>query len=570
MLANLRISMRLSLLIALMVAALATVGSYSAYALRHAQQEQAASLQLARDLMEASDEVRTAEVNFRVQVQEYKNILLRGHDRKDYDRYLDSFRKRGDAVERRMASAKKAMAKVGLKTDELEEAARLHREITRQYVEALAVFDVDQPHTTGLADAMVRGKDRPLEERMERVVDTVEKFAQDESARIAQAANQQAREVMLVLAALIAVVLAGSVLFARIIAAGISTPVRQAAEAAERVARGDLTVSIEARTQDETGQLLRAVGTMAHNLRELVSELAGRAHAVADSSAQVAQGNVDLAQRTEEQATSLEETASQMEELTSTVGQNADHARQASELAAGASRVATRGGEVVGEVVSTMDGISDASRKIADIIGVIDGIAFQTNILALNAAVEAARAGDQGRGFAVVAAEVRNLAQRSAAAAKEIKGLIGASVEKVDAGSRLVASAGATMGEIVDAVQKVNALVAEIASASQEQSAGIEQVNAAVTQMDQVVQQNAALVEEASAATESMKEQARGLLQAVSRFDLGHAPAPAAFLSRAIAVPEKAAAPVKVAHALPTMGLRPALATNGDADWKQF
>ena len=252
-------------------------------------------------------------------------------------------------------------------------------------------------------------------------------------------------------------------------------------------------------------------------------EAAHSARTVADTSAQIAQGNVDLSQRTEEQASTLEETASSMEELTATVGQNADHARQASQLAADASRVAREGGEVVGTVVASMSAISGSSRRIAEIIGVIDGIAFQTNILALNAAVEAARAGEQGRGFAVVATEVRNLAQRSAGAAKEIKGLISESVQQVEAGSRQVDAAGRKMDDVVLAAQKVNQLIAEIAGASQEQRSGIEQVNAAVTAMDQGVQQNASLVEEAAAATESMKGQAAALHASVARFRLQEA-----------------------------------------------
>jgi methyl-accepting chemotaxis protein len=301
----------------------------------------------------------------------------------------------------------------------------------------------------------------------------------------------------------------------------IVRPLRTAIAAADQIARGDLSADIAAGGTDETGQLLKSLAEMTQNLRTLVGEVASGAHTVSDTSAQIAQGNLDLSQRTEEQASTLEETASSMEELTSTVTQNAHSAKQASQLAVGASEFARKGGEVVGRVVSTMTGISDSSRKIADIIGVIDGIAFQTNILALNAAVEAARAGEQGRGFAVVAAEVRNLAQRSAAAAKEIKTLIGDSVDKVDAGTRLVDAAGKTMEEIVTSVTKVSELIAEIAAASQEQSSGIEQVHTAITQMDQVVQQNASLVEEATAATESMKEQAGSLLQMVSRFKLG-------------------------------------------------
>ena len=316
-------------------------------------------------------------------------------------------------------------------------------------------------------------------------------------------------------------------LFGWIVSRSITAPIAQAVDVAKRVADGDLRVEVQTRRRDELGQLLQAIGIMTGNLHHLVAEVAGGAHLVADTSSQIAQGNVDLSQRTEEQASTLEETASSMEELTTSVTQNADHARQASDLAVGASDVARKGGEVVGQVVQTMSGITESSRKISEIIGVIDGIAFQTNILALNAAVEAARAGEQGRGFAVVAAEVRTLAQRSAGAAKEIKTLIGGSVQQVEAGSRLVEAAGSTMQDIVQAVRKVSDLIGEIAAASHEQSSGIEQVNTAVTQMDQVVQQNASLVEEATAATESMKQQAAALLQMVTRFRLDVADQPA-------------------------------------------
>jgi methyl-accepting chemotaxis protein len=302
---------------------------------------------------------------------------------------------------------------------------------------------------------------------------------------------------------------------------------RKAVSSLESVAAGNLTRDDQAAGVADGGRLSAAIESMRQNLRQLVGEVVSVSHALADTSAQIAQGNLDLSQRTEEQASTLEETASSMEELTATVAQNADNARQANRLAVGASDVARKGGEVVGQVVNTMTSISESSKKIVEIIGVIDGIAFQTNILALNAAVEAARAGEQGRGFAVVAAEVRSLAQRSAEAAKEIKRLISSSAEKVETGTLQVGAAGKTMQEIVSSVKKVTDLIAEIAAASQEQSSGIQQVNTAVSQMDQVLQQNAALVEEASAATESMKDQALGLLKTVSRFKLsadGHNP----------------------------------------------
>ena len=300
----------------------------------------------------------------------------------------------------------------------------------------------------------------------------------------------------------------------------ITRPLREAVIVAEHVAAGDLTSAVAVTSTDETGQLLSALKTMNGNLVNLIGGVRTNADTIASASQQIATGNADLSQRTEEQASSLEVTASSMEELTSTVKQNAENAKQANQLAVSASEVAVKGGQVVSQVVDTMSGISESSKKIVDIISVIDGIAFQTNILALNAAVEAARAGEQGRGFAVVATEVRTLAQRSAAAAKEIKGLISDSVEKVDSGSKLVNEAGKTMDEIVGSVKRVTDIMSEITAASQEQSSGIEQVNTAITQMDQVTQQNAALVEEAAAAAESMQEQAQVLTQAVSIFKL--------------------------------------------------
>jgi methyl-accepting chemotaxis protein len=287
---------------------------------------------------------------------------------------------------------------------------------------------------------------------------------------------------------------------------------------ARTVAAGDLTSSIEVRTQDETGQLMQAMKEMNDSLARIVGQVRAGTQTIAAASGQIATGNADLSARTESQASSLEETASSMEELTSTVKQNADNARQANTLAVSAAGTAARGGAVVAEVVTTMGSINQSSRKIADIIGVIDGIAFQTNILALNAAVEAARAGEQGRGFAVVAGEVRSLAQRSASAAREIKVLITDSVQRVDAGSRLVNDAGATMDEIVVGIRRVADIMAEITAATQEQSAGIEQVNQAIGQMDEVTQQNAALVEQAAAAAGALQEQASSLENVVRVF----------------------------------------------------
>ncbi len=358
-------------------------------------------------------------------------------------------------------------------------------------------------------------------------------------------------------------------------------PINEAVDVANAVASGDLTSRIDVTSNNETGRLMQALRLMNDNLVDLVGKVRTSTDSIYTASSEIASGNLDLSQRTEEQASSLEETASSMEELTSTVRQNADNARQANQLASGASEVAVRGGAVVGQVVQTMSAINDSSKKIVDIISVIDGIAFQTNILALNAAVEAARAGEQGRGFAVVATEVRTLAQRSAAAAKEIKELIGNSVSKVEDGTRLVDEAGATMNEIVNSVKRVTDIMAEISAASQEQSSGIEQVNQAVTQMDEVTQQNAALVEEAAAAAESMQEQAHALSQAVAVFKLsgGMAETPVKRSNRPAAVaklpnrgPSTRKASQKIASRVVPVESRPkkVAAGGGDESWEEF
>ncbi|MEO7495525.1 MAG: methyl-accepting chemotaxis protein [Massilia sp.] len=341
--------------------------------------------------------------------------------------------------------------------------------------------------------------------------------------------------------------------FAMFISRSITTPLEAAVSAARKVAAGELTAHVEVEGQDETSELLQALKDMNQSLARTVGEVRLGTDTITTASLEIASGNADLSSRTESQASSLEQTASSMEELTSTVKQNADNARQANQLAVSASSVAAQGGKVVSEVVDTMGSIKESSRKIVDIIGVIDGIAFQTNILALNAAVEAARAGEQGRGFAVVAAEVRNLAQRSAGAAKEIKSLIGDSVDKVDAGSRLVDQAGQTMELIVTSIRQVADIMGEITAATQEQSLGIEEVNVAITEMDEMTQQNSALVEQAAAAAESMQEQAEIVARAMSVFKLDGDAEKALRPPPPRRVVKPAAAPVAVAPAGPKL-----------------
>jgi methyl-accepting chemotaxis protein len=376
-----------------------------------------------------------------------------------------------------------------------------------------------------------------------------------------------------------------------LITRSVTQPLRQAVAETEQIAGGDLAVAVTVEGRDEIADLKRALSTMQQRLQELVRGIRQSADSIQTASTEVAVGNADLSSRTEQAASNLQETASSMEQLTGTVRHTADSARTANQLAASAASVAQRGGSVVSQVVATMEEINQSSRKIADIIGTIDGIAFQTNILALNAAVEAARAGEQGRGFAVVASEVRSLAQRSAQAAKEIKSLIGSSVEKVDAGSRLVGDAGTTMQEIMASVQRVSDTIGEITAASSEQSEGIGQVNIAVTQLDQMTQQNAALVEQSAAAAESLKGQAGTLTSLVATFkvDAGsvappmpvHAPAPAArpatmpTLTKAVARPVPAARPAAArpaAAAKPVGAAAPAAAPAKapDGDWETF
>ncbi|MBW9334361.1 methyl-accepting chemotaxis protein [Herbaspirillum aquaticum] len=358
-------------------------------------------------------------------------------------------------------------------------------------------------------------------------------------------AQQRYQTLLVVMGVAMAAGLFVALLMGVLLVRAISRPLQRAVTVAQAVAAGDLTQQIDVHSQDETGQLMQALRQMNENLQGIVGQVRLSTDTIATASSEIAHGNLDLSSRTEQQAGALEETASAMEQLTSTVRHNADSAQQAKELAHSASEVAVRGGDVVRQVVDTMSSINQSSSKIVDIISVIDGIAFQTNILALNAAVEAARAGEQGRGFAVVASEVRSLAQRSAAAAKEIKVLIDDSVARVGTGSALVAQAGQTIDEVVRSVQRVSEVVTDISAAGQEQSQGIEEVNNAITQMDETTQQNAALVEQAAAAAQSMQEQAARLSEAVSVFRLGGGSVAGIPVAQSMAAPATPSLPAK-------------------------
>jgi len=379
-----------------------------------------------------------------------------------------------------------------------------------------------QDNQDAQACALLLGEVRKAQAAYFKALDALVEFQVDVAHKAADSAAGDYRQARAALIALALGAMAATFLLALWITRSITRPVARAMGACRRIEAGDLGAEIQVGGKDEVGQLLASLRAMQAHLSAVVGGVRNSSDSVATASAQIAQGNLDLSQRTEQQASALQQTAATMEELSATVRSNVDSARQANDLAQGASAVAARGGAVVGQVVATMHGISESSRRIGDIIGVIDGIAFQTNILALNAAVEAARAGEQGRGFAVVAGEVRSLAQRSAEAAKEIKGLIGRSVEQVEQGTVLVDQAGRTMDDIVGSIRRVTDIVGEITSASAEQSSGFQQVGDAVGLMDRATQQNAALVEESAAAAESLKGQARQLVEAVAVFRLSH------------------------------------------------
>ena len=530
-----------------------------------------------------------SQVAFRRQVEAWDGLLLRGRNGMDLDQAWESFLRH-----EKEAAALAREARVGTPHEAVRSALdgfeKAHKSAGAQYRKALEAYK-DAKLDPAAGDGVAQGADMMPMAALEQAAAKADDIGKASIVRAVKSGDWVFRIATGALVATMLLALLAVYFFMR---RAVLEPLRSAARFAERIAGGDLTAEIRSNSRDEAGQLLESLGRMNAELSQVVSQVRNSAEAVVTASGQVSAGTTDLSQRTEEQASSLEETAASMEELASTVRQNAENAQQADELARNASKRAEQGGQEVVNVVLTMGDIAASAKRIADIISVIDGIAFQTNILALNAAVEAARAGEQGRGFAVVASEVRSLAQRSAQAAKEIKDLIGASVGKVEAGTRLVEQAGDTIQALVIDVKRVSGLMESIAEASAEQSRGVQQVNRTVTEMDRVVQQNAAAVQQSASAAEGMRRQADALVHAVSTFQLTieeriEAGARARALSDVAAAaapaqpqPQPRSQPRTEQHPQPQLQprtaaltaaraktARPAVAAGGD-DWEEF
>ncbi|MDR7269281.1 methyl-accepting chemotaxis protein [Pelomonas saccharophila] len=556
---DLRIGLRLGLAFAVSIAFSVALALYARGQLMRINDELTV---MVKDRVVKVEQLEQIKHNVNLTARTVRNIVLLSDPaaiQKELDTIAGNRKSTGDLFQKLQASI---TSSEGIKLLAATAEARAPYVATLQRVTDLGV----QQHKDAARDLLlgeVQAKQQAYFSALDALIDHQKELMRT-SAQLADGIVSFASAAMLIAATLAGAV---GVALALLITRSVVAPIQDAVRAAETVAAGDLRLRLTTDRRDEAGQLLAALQRMNDALVDIVGTVRGNADSVVMASGQIAQGNADLSQRTEQQASNLQQTAASMEELTATVSHNTDISRQAAQLASSAARVAESGGQVVGEVVHTMEQITASSKKIADITGVIDGIAFQTNILALNAAVEAARAGEQGRGFAVVAGEVRNLAQRSAEAAREIKALIGASVERVEAGNGLVGEAGRTMGEVVGQVQRVADLISEISAASEEQSKGIGQIGKAVNQLDEVTQQNAALVEESAAAAESLRVQASQLAETVSAFRLDVAAA----APRPATPPPR---PTRAAKAVPPPARpgqpAPPSAATADGDWTSF
>lgn len=518
---NLKIAAKLALLGAVLLAATLIVGleGWRALSTTHALQIQ--STKTLNQYSHAADTARVAQVEFKKQVQEWKDLLLRTSDAATLAAHQQAFIAQADRTTAALQRLKNEMTVLGVNLDGVDDAIATHESLQTSYLDALRHFDVADANSPHVVDALVKGIDRAPTKAIDAIVASVMQQAQASNERIEQDGADAYRLACTLLLTVVLCAMGLGALAVWFLSRSITGPVRQAVGVAQAVAAGDLRNDVVVVSRDETGQLLTALNDMNHRLRHIVSEIREGATTISTATQQIAAGNLDLSARTEQQAASLEETAASMQHFTDSVQQNATHARDATALAQTAAQAARDGGVVMSDAVRTMEQINAASKRIVDIIAVVEAISAQTNILALNAAVEAARAGNQGRGFAVVASEVRSLAQRSADAAREIKELIRESVSTIEAGTQLINHANQTMDGVVESAGSVTRIVEAITTATLDQATGIAEVNDAVNQMDQVTQSNAALVEQAAAAADAVQSKASGLVQSVSFFRLG-------------------------------------------------
>ena len=521
---NFRIGQRLGFLAALLLLAILLVGlrgiSLNADGLKKNNDIMATETRVA----ESIDTARNAQVQFKIQVQEWKNILLRGGQGEEaFNKYKAAFLTQSQKTQALLTRLMALQSSIDMDTATVRQTLQLHAQLEQQYLSALQSYSFQDAASAQRVDHLVGGIDREPTRMIDEVVNrTLTHTSRLNQELTAQNLAQYQQTRLTLWLAMGAVLLTGIVITVWLIRS-ITHPLREAVNIARTVASGDLQANIRPAGRDETAELMTALQEMNVSLTRIVSDVRSGTETIATASVQIAQGSIELPSRNEAQASALEETAASMEELTSVVKNNATHARDASNLARDARKMASEGGNVVEKVVHTMSEIHHFSQEISQIISLIDGIAFQTNILALNAAVEAARAGNEGRGFAVVASEVRALAQRSANAARDIRVLIDRSVNSIDAGNELVKGAGMTMEKIIASIKQVSELMESVSAASNEQSTGIDQVNLAVTQMDAATQQNAALSQESTAAAQALQEQTESLLTSVSVFKLRNA-----------------------------------------------
>lgn len=575
MLENLKISTRIYLWISLVYLLLIIVGVYLVYVESTGNRAFLSMLDTSSIAADATAASEDAGLHFKIQVQEWKNVLLRGHEKADYDKYIAAFRGEAAKVNADLLKAKSRLQALNLPSSEVDDAIKEHEALNARYLEAAKKFDPSQPNSARDTDKLVRGMDRKATEMIDNIAATVRatviaRFAAErERVDVRHAATLSGMAFVLVVA-----VALGAFIWFRLVST-VSKPISRVVSATDQFRTGDADLTrMLPPMPGEFGRLSESLNIFVAGLNDLVARVAINSREIGIASQQISVGNADLSSRTEQQASALEETASAMEEFTSTIRQNAESTTRANGLANSASSAAKKGGQIAVQAVQSIRGVEANSKKISEIIRIIDSIAFQTNILALNAAVEAARAGEQGRGFAVVAAEVRALAQRSADAAKEIKVLIGTTIDQVEEGSQLVDLAAKAMQSNEGAIQQVSDIISEISVASGQQAASIDQINRTISQMEQVTQQNAALVEEAAAAAESMRGQAQELVDLVSRFKLDENRVNSETRDRQHAVLADAGkANFRHSRQLGKVNARPkskALASGENEDWTEF